>query len=725
MSDDSNLERELAAFGRTLEQATGEPISNDAATFADRSTRVPRRWWAIGGSAAAALVAIVGVAAVINRDADAPGPAVPPVSPPEVTSVDVGPDVSIPIVPDDPFGLLEAGWQLRERVEIDDWRVDDAFLCDSRIEAQVLGGLPLVQHTYERGPSFLVARFVDLGSRDLVRERFAPVADAEALCRTVEPDIDEVPAALSAGRAYGYSIGSRLAFVVPAEDGRAVHLTAGNITPREVIDEVLPRIEGFLRPRLEPVPDDPLGLEADGWRLVQRDVAPFSFPAELGCPGTEALVELSSAASVLDTLLPPNGSGLDIDVNIIDVGSLDVGNAVADAFLALGDCVAAEIGTEPEIGAMSSVRASWFRAGPEFAIVTIVGEGLRTIVIEIENAPFDDDLIADLVERSAAYLTPSADDVAPTTTMLLPLVPEESQLPVPDDPLGLEADGWVLAERTERAYVHDAELSDVECPEIDGRVEFDGVPMVFDLVEAPDGPEGAGLDSMRVTILELGERGRAEAFAALIADSAQCWAEFLPTVDPGEYEVVAGGAPELGARWYRVGIMIFVVVVGDDGTVVRLDPFGEDDALLAVSDEQLTELAQRAARFVAGRPTAVVRRPLTEFDGDPYEFSCDDTGPGLTSEIDYSPEAGPEEPLDRMPRDAFLDAIENVVVTTGRPVVAEAWTEWFADGDSYFVLEIDGQQAGLVTVAGWPDTGVWRFNSIDLCEAAFGTDLDR
>ena len=22
-------------------------------------------------------------------------------------------------------------------------------------------------------------------------------------------------------------------------------------------------------------------------------------------------------------------------------------------------------------------------------------------------------------------------------------------------------------------------------------------------------------------------------------------------------------------------------------------------------------------------------------------------------------------------------------------------------------------------------TGVWRFNSIDLCEAAFGTDLDR
>ena len=53
---------------------------------------------------------------------------------------------------------------------------------------------------------------------------------------------------------------------------------------------------------------------------------------------------------------------------------------------------------------MSSVRASWFRAGPDFALVAVVGEGARAIVLEIEGAPFDDDLIGELAHRADQFL---------------------------------------------------------------------------------------------------------------------------------------------------------------------------------------------------------------------------------------------------------------------------------------------------------------------------------
>ncbi|MEM7453538.1 MAG: hypothetical protein AAF456_04205 [Planctomycetota bacterium] len=467
MSDDSNLEQQLAAFGRTLERSTGEPIHSGSGAVPGSPHGVPRRWWAIGGAAAAGVLAIVGLVAVAGRNAQDD---VEPASPAMTTSV------------------------------------------------------------------------------------AAATTPASGTTVTTEAvGADEVPAALG------------------------------------------------------PVPTDPLGLEADAWRLIQRDQLPFDFPADVACPGTDALVELNGAASVRDTLEPPDSTGVDVDVNIIDVGSLDVGNAVADAFLAFGDCVAADIVGGPEVGAMSSVRASWFRVGPEFAIATIVGEGARTIVLEIENGPFADEVIVDLAQRSAAYLggapldsaTPGTD--APSTTILLPLLPEDASLAVPDDPLGLEADGWTLRERSERSYSLDGEGGDVECPAVDDRTEFDGSPMVADLISTPDGPEWSGFDSMRLTVIDVGERDRADSMAMLIGESAACWAEFLPTIDPGEYEVVAGGAPELGATWYRVGILIFVVVVGDDGTIVRLDPFGEDDAMLAVSDEMLTDLSLRAARFLADR----------------------------------------------------------------------------------------------------------------------------
>ena len=68
------------------------------------------------------------------------------------------------------------------------------------------------------------------------------------------------------------------------------------------------------------------------------------------CRGLEALVELNGAAHRCATpAAVRTARGLDVDINIIDVGSLDVGNAVADAFVAFGDCLAEAGGrTEPE-----------------------------------------------------------------------------------------------------------------------------------------------------------------------------------------------------------------------------------------------------------------------------------------------------------------------------------------------------------------------------------------
>lgn len=248
---DQNMERQLRAFGRTLESRTGEPIRSEPVSADAETGRANRRWWAIGG-AAACVIAVVGALVVTDR----------PESDPPVASPSTGTSTTI--------------------------------------------GIPV----------------------------------------TTMPVVAAPPA---------------------------------------------------------PVPDDPLALERDGWTLVQRDVEPFAFAVEdVPCPDARALGDFDGVAQVHDILTPPESDGLDLDVQILDTGSVDRGNRLADAVLAIGACLGETEGVEVE--ALSSIRASWFRAGPQFALATVVGEQ-RSIVLEIENADVDDELIAFLVHRADAYLS--------------------------------------------------------------------------------------------------------------------------------------------------------------------------------------------------------------------------------------------------------------------------------------------------------------------------------
>jgi len=156
---------------------------------------------------------------------------------------------------------------------------------------------------------------------------------------------------------------------------------------------------------IDPVGDDPLGLERDGWMLVQRDVGSFSMSSdEIPCDVVDVLEQINGVDEVHDILTPPDGSGLDLDIQILDMGSPERGQVLAAFVNEIGQCITETQGITVEFGAMSSVRASWFRAGPDFALVAIVGEGGRSVVLEIEGAPFDDDLIGDLARRADEFL---------------------------------------------------------------------------------------------------------------------------------------------------------------------------------------------------------------------------------------------------------------------------------------------------------------------------------
>ncbi len=259
MPDD--LERQLEAFGATLETQTGEPIASGSPVAAKVRRRPTRRWWAIAGAAASVVAVVVGLVVVNGRKAEAPAAQQP--APPSTTTT-------------------------------------------------------------------------------------LPVAAIQTT--TIPTTIPELAA-------------------------------------------------------VDPIGDDPLGLERDGWTLVQRNTDPFSMSSdEIPCDVADVLAQINGVDQVHDILTPPTGTGLDLDIQILDVGSHERGLVLADFVESIGQCLSETEGVEVETGAMSSVRATWFRAGPDFALVAIVGEGPRSIVMEIEGALFDDDLIGELAHRADQFL---------------------------------------------------------------------------------------------------------------------------------------------------------------------------------------------------------------------------------------------------------------------------------------------------------------------------------
>ena len=171
------------------------------------------------------------------------------------------------------------------------------------------------------------------------------------------------------------------------------------------------------------VGEDPLGLVRDGWILQDRTAGPFELaPDELPCPAS--LAELNGVEEVHDVLSTPEIDGLDVDAQFLAVGDLDGGTRLTDAILEIGECIESEQGVTVEVTSLSSVRATWFRAGPDFALAAVVGEDDLSIVLEVEGHVFTDLLVADLAHRAAQFLAgrevvgAPADTPVATTTLV-------------------------------------------------------------------------------------------------------------------------------------------------------------------------------------------------------------------------------------------------------------------------------------------------------------------
>lgn len=366
---DDDLERQLSAFGRSLEAATGEPIGSRSRPVAASGGR---RRWAIVGAAAAMVAAVAGLVVVGNRSPDGAGPSAPPAT----TAV--------------PF----------ERGDHDATVTGDDELRTAPI-ADLIGGCPsesvVVSADYVETASGLEAAY-DIARR-AITEHDPATADAIGGDGWLEV-LGEPVSVVLLDRGDGIEVLARFRL-----DGGVWHLdelaqcvTGDDSQSGPVTTTTVPDAGALV------VPDDPLGLEADGWRLVERDELPFEFPDDTGCEGVDPLVGLDGVDQVHDIVVPDDGTGLDVDITVVDVGSVDVGNTVADAILALGECLAEQEGVAVQTSALSAIRASWFRAGPDFALATIVGESSRTVLLEIENGTVDDELIADLTHRAARYL---------------------------------------------------------------------------------------------------------------------------------------------------------------------------------------------------------------------------------------------------------------------------------------------------------------------------------
>ena len=222
------------------------------------------------------------------------------------------------------------------------------------------------------------------------------------------------------------------------------------------------------------VGEDPLGVVRDGWTLVARDTGPFTFPSdELPCPST--LSELSGIEQVHDVMTTPEIDGLDVDVQILAVGSLDRGVRLTDAVLQIGSCIEQEQGVTVDVTSLSSVRATWFRAGPDFALVAVVGEDDLSVVIEIEGHVFTDFLVADLAHRAAQFLAgreiigAPADTPVATTTLVVQDGPFVERGPSVGEPQVEPAVGEVQLWVSNQSFEDDPVML---------TVRVDGIPVV-------------------------------------------------------------------------------------------------------------------------------------------------------------------------------------------------------------------------------------------------------
>jgi hypothetical protein len=364
------IERQLEAFGETLAERTGEPIRAGSVRTLAAGRRPTRRWWALGGAAACLVAVVTGLALVAGRDDSAPPPAASePVWQPLGWSAYCSPNALQPVPPQPgPYVTVE-----------------DAFAVAARLVGERVGVAAVVPPNDLVGDGagqFWTPMVVDGGwAVALVR------AEGDAFLLT--------------------------AVTVCTDAGATAATTTTTTTTTLPVASLDARVG-----------DDPLALARDGWTLEERDAGPFAFaPEELPCQ--VPMLELPAVEQVHDVMTTPEIEGLDVDVHILEVGSLDRGVLLTDAVLEIGECIEAEQGVTVEVTSLSSVRATWFRAGPDFALVAVVGEDDLSVVIEIEGHVFTDLLVADLAHRAAQFLAGQevigapADTPVATTTLVV------------------------------------------------------------------------------------------------------------------------------------------------------------------------------------------------------------------------------------------------------------------------------------------------------------------
>jgi hypothetical protein len=286
---------------------------------------------------------------------------------------------------------------------------------------------------------------------------------------------------------------------------------------------------------------------------------------------------------------------------------------------------------------------------------------------------------------------------------------------VPDDPLGLVADGWVLNERNVQAFDAHAEGSTCEALLI-----LAGLDDQTTVYEGYTNPDRSGFD-LDVTYLSAST-------ASVVSAGLSAYAECPEITELGLVTAVASSD---GVSGFRVGDEFALVAVAPGSVaevplviVLELESMG-------VTDELIDELVRRSVAFLAGgRAPTVDSRPITDderaaLNGDAAGLICDAFGAG-SSEWDYGPIDG-SEPTGRVAADAFRDALDqvrdNVLREGGDAPPIDGWTELVIDAtSSVFVLEIDGVWQGRINVAGDPAAGVWRHNSADFCQSVFIPD---
>ncbi len=303
----------------------------------------------------------------------------------------------------------------------------------------------------------------------------------------------------------------------------------------------------------------------------------------------------------------------------------------------------------------------------------------------------------------------SAVSTPPTVAGLDPAFDPEQH--VPDDSLGLVADGWVLNERNVQAF--DAYAEGSTCEGLLILAGLDDQPTVHEVYTNPDRP-GFDLD---VTYLSA-------ATGSVVSAGLSAYVECPEITELGSVTAVASSD---GVSAFRVGDEFALVAIAPPTSEVPLAIVLELESM-GVTDELIAELVGRSVAFLTGDlDPAVDSRPITDderaaLDGDAAGLICDAFGVGAT-EWDYGPIDG-SEPTGRVAAEAFRDALDEVrdgaLRDGGDPPPLDGWTELVIDAtSSVFVLDLDGVWQGRIDVAGDPALGVWRHNSADFCQSLF------